>query len=71
MEVGSVPLESRKETEMPRNVGDKNLTLREQRLKTETAALRAKLGAAKAATKVKDAKIAELRNKLRTTGGSK
>lgn len=50
---------------MPRNPGDKNLTLREQRLKAENAALKAKLEAEKVASKVKDAKLAEARSKLK------
>lgn len=50
---------------MSRNAGDKNLSLREQRLKAENAALKAKLEAQKVASKVKDAKLAELRSKLK------
>lgn len=50
---------------MAREVGDTNLSLREQRLKAENAALKAKIEAAKMAAKVKDAKLAEMRDKLK------
>ena len=51
---------------MSRNAGDTNLSLREQRLKAENAALKAKLEAQKVASKVKDAKLAEARDKLKS-----
>ncbi len=50
---------------MAREVGDKNLSLREQRLRAENEALKAKLEAEKMAAKVKDAKLAEMRDKLK------
>ncbi len=50
---------------MARNVGDKNHSLREERLKAENAALKAKIESAKADARVKVAKLAELRDKLR------
>jgi hypothetical protein len=49
---------------MARSVGDTNHSLREDRLKAEIAKYKAKLSAEKVASKVKDAKIAELRGKL-------
>ena len=55
-----------KVTNMSRNAGDTNLSLREQRLKAENAALKAKLEAQKVASKVKDAKLAEARDKLKS-----
>ena len=50
---------------MARSAGDTNLSLREQRKDAEIAALKAKLAAEKAAQKVKDARLKELREKLK------
>lgn len=49
---------------MARTAGDTNLSLREQRKDAEIAALKAKLAAEKAAAKVKDARLREMREKL-------
>jgi hypothetical protein len=48
---------------MPRVAGDKNYSDREKRLKAENKALKAKVEALKAASKVKDARLKELRNR--------
>jgi hypothetical protein len=48
---------------MARVAGDKNYTDREKRLKAENRALRAKVKALKAVSKVKDARLKELRSR--------
>ncbi len=48
---------------MARVEGDKNYTDREKRLHAENGALKAKVKALKAALKVKDARLRELRNR--------
>lgn len=50
---------------MARSTGDTNLSLREKRKDAEIAALKAKLDAARAAQKVKDARLRELKEKLK------
>jgi hypothetical protein len=49
---------------MSRLAGDKNLSLREQKKDAELAVLKAKLAAEKAAKKVLEVKIKELRAKI-------
>lgn len=48
---------------MAREEGSKNFSAREMRLKAENEALKAKLKAAQANTKVKDARIKEIKAK--------
>lgn len=50
---------------MARQPGDTNLSLREKRKDAQIVALKAKLDAEKAAQKVKDAKLREMREKIK------
>lgn len=54
---------NRKGQNMARTEGDKNLSPREMRLKAENEALKAKVKAEQANSKVKDARIKELKAK--------